>query len=369
MNEKKIAVITAVAVVCAAAAAYIFTRPKAVPVVSSPSVEVVSEPSDTETVVPEQEDSNGIVFHRGFSSGIAEMDDGSLLIADTFNRVLWKVEPNGSADLYAGRMTVQDLGGQYVGGYNDAAPLESAFLSPWAVVRYAEGFYAVSDMDNHVVRILSDSQIYTGVGSGKAGLANGFGTNAVFNHPTGLAMDTEGNLYIADTGNNLIRRLDKEGNVETFAGSTAGYADGTLTSAAFNAPTGLSWSNGALYVADSGNHCIRKIENGQVTTVAGAASATANEEDTSGFYADGPVSEAMFYNPQGLAVDGDVIYVADTGNSAIRKISANKVETLILVDLQNNDTYPISPRGLLLRGNTLLITDAFSGIVFEFPLS
>ena len=155
---------------------------------------------------------------------------------------------------------------------------------------------------------------------GQVGSADGQGAAASFNRPFGLAVDASGNLYIADAGNNKIRKMTPAGVVSTVAGgSTSGHADGTGTAATFNQPIGVGVdSSGNLYVADTGNFSIRKITPaGVVTTIAGSVNRYGSTDG------DG-ATVASFSGPQGVAVDASgKIYVADTGNK-IRVITISQ---------------------------------------------
>lgn len=174
----------------------------------------------------------------------------------------------------------------------------------------------------------ASSSVITLAGSGSAGAANAVGTAATFNAPQGVAATSVNGtvvVYVADTGNNLIRRIDAAtGAVTTLAGSTSGgYADGTGTAALFSQPAGVAIDgNGNAYVADAGNHAIRKITPaGVVCTVAGTGSSG---------YVDGAGAQAEFNTPVGVTVDkhGN-LYVADFYNFRIRKIdTAGVVSTL-----------------------------------------
>jgi len=155
-------------------------------------------------------------------------------------------------------------------------------------------------------------------GSGAQGSTNGTGTAASFYSPVSLAIDSQDNIFVVDNGNHKIRKITPDGVVTTFAGSTQGFADGTGTSAKFNNPFGITIdSNDNLYIADSANSRIRKITSaGVVTTVAGG---------TAGF-ADGVGSNAQFQAPAGIVVTQDnILYVADQKNNRIRKIMPNGV--------------------------------------------
>jgi hypothetical protein len=159
--------------------------------------------------------------------------------------------------------------------------------------------------------------VTTLAGSGTAGFADATGAAAQFYFPYGVAVDSSGNLYVADNNNHRIRKIViATSEVTTLAGSTQGYTDATGTSAQFNKPWGVATdSSGNLYVADSSNHRIRKIviATGVVTTLAGSG--------TRGF-ADGTGAEAQFSLPYGVAADSSGnLYVADTSNHRIRKIT------------------------------------------------
>jgi len=157
--------------------------------------------------------------------------------------------------------------------------------------------------------------VTTLAGSGAEGSSNGNGTSASFSYPYGVAVDTSGNVYVSDSSNELIRKITPAGVVTTLAGNgLRGYANGTGTAASFFGPTGIAVdTSGNVYVADNGNHSIRKITPaGAVTTLAGrGVSGSANGTGTA----------ARFRGPFGLVLDSsDNIYIADTENKIIRKI-------------------------------------------------
>ena len=175
----------------------------------------------------------------------------------------------------------------------------------------------VADASNNRIRLITtNGTVSTFAGSGTAALIDGTGTAASFYYPYGIAIDAAGNLYVADERNNAIRKITSSGVVTTLAGSgSVGSADGTGAAASFSNPTGVAVdSAGNIYVTDVGNNEIRKITPAAVvTTVAGSAK--------SGF-ADGTGAAAEFEYPYGLSIDpkGN-IYVSDQGNEKIRKIT------------------------------------------------
>lgn len=173
------------------------------------------------------------------------------------------------------------------------------------------------------VEIPTNRMVNIFAGSGLGKLADGTRFQAAFNSPVSLVTDAAGNVYVADRNNNCIRKITVDGAVTTIAGNgERGYADGTGITAKFNSPYGVAVdANGNIYVADSGNHCIRKITpSGVVSTLAGMAG--------SGDFVDGTGSEARFNYPYSLAIDkSNNIFVADLNNNRIRKVTPSGVVT------------------------------------------
>lgn len=203
----------------------------------------------------------------------------------------------------------------------DGAMVDVRLNSPRGIVLDDEGYGFIADTGNHVIRIVDplEDEVYTFVGSAAVGSANGTGTAAFFKGPEGLALDKDGNLFVADTGNGTIRKVTPDGVVTTFAGNPGlfGTVNGTGSAARFKAPCALCFDPaGMLYVVDRGSHTLRKITPaGVVTTLAGKA-------DIPGFK-DGSGTSAQFNTPQGIAYDPvlKALFVTDALNKVIRKVS------------------------------------------------
>ena len=242
-----------------------------------------------------------------YPAGVAVDSSGNVYVADTYNHRIRKITPKGGVSTLAG----SGRGGR---GFADGTGTDAQFFFPSNVAVDPEGNVYVADASNHRIRKITPMGMVTTFAGSTEGFADGTGTEAQFYHPDGVDVDSEGNVYVADRENHRIRKITPAGVVSTFAGSTEGFADGTGTEAQFNLPYGVAVDAfGNVYVADAHNHCIRKITPaGVVSTIAGSG--------TKGF-ADGSGAEAQFDHPHGVAVDSsDNVYVADTGNHRIRQI-------------------------------------------------
>jgi len=222
--------------------------------------------------------------------------------------------------------SVTTLAGQpLVSGAVNGTGTNALFSDPAAMVVDANGNLFVADSRNHAIRKVTTNGVVTTFAGqlGVAGTANGTGTGAQFDSPSGLAFDKNGNLYVSDTGNNTIRKITTSRVVSTIAGvaGSSGFLDGATGSAQFNSPLGIAVApNGTVYVADSGNHCIRAIAAGSVSTFAGSP------QNWGG--ANGSGTNAMFNGPVGLAFDTRTnLFVADANNDTIRKITPNRTVT------------------------------------------
>ena len=271
--------------------------------------------------------------------------------------------------------------GALIDGYRENA----MFMKPTGVSVCADGTVIVADSGNHVIRRIDEEFVITIAGNGQAGFSNGKEGEAQFNNPSSAVEGPDGNIYVADTLNHIIRKIDGEGNVTVFAGRTGerGYLDGSLNDALFFEPNGLCIDlNGVLYVADSANHAIRKIENGTVSTVAGRP----GEIDRltgypEGSYIDGSNLESGFNFPRDVALFNNsddphdsYLFVADSMNHAIRVITPTETFTLVGNGIAGQfyasaeNLRMTEPSGVATDGETLFITDTSNNRVLEVPL-
>jgi sugar lactone lactonase YvrE len=241
---------------------------------------------------------------------------GNVYVADTYNNTIQKVAPDGEVSTLAG--LVGDIGNA------DGTASDARFNYPTGVAVDSTGNVYVADTLNHTIRkITLGGMVTTPAGLARSfGSADGTGSNARFRSPYGVALDSASSVYIVDSGNHTIRKVTSGAVVSTLAGlaGTVGSADGTGTAARFNYPNDVAVDTaGNVYVADSGNHTIRKITTGGVvSTLAGLAGSTGS--------ADGTGSAARFSSPLGVAVDSaGNVFVADSSNFTIRKITPDGV--------------------------------------------
>ncbi|NIJ55513.1 NHL repeat-containing protein [Dyadobacter arcticus] len=261
--------------------------------------------------------------------------------------------------------TVSTLAGNGTYGFADGAGKDAAFRSAFGLTSDAAGNIYVADGGNNRVRKITPAGIVTTVaGDGTIGSRNGPGENAQFNYPHGLVVDKAGNIYVADAGNNMIRKITPDGVVSTFAGSgVEGLKNGIGAAAAFSFPADIILDpQGNFYISDGSNRCIRKITpDGFVSTFAtgfgfpeglemdkagniyvadaggfvirkitpeGTVSIFAGSESEI-WYVDGKGAVARFHNPEGIAIDNDGnLYVGDL-NAAIRKITPDGIVSTI----------------------------------------
>jgi DNA-binding beta-propeller fold protein YncE len=278
----------------------------------------------------------------------------------------WREKPTPTVAGW--RAVITTLAGDGAPGVQDAAaPTGARFHNPFGVAVDAQGNVYVADAgeSNRIRKIVAENASVTTLAGGAEGFSDGTGGAASFNTPSALAIDAQGNLYVADTSNNRIRKVTPEGVVTTLAGDgTAGTRDGAAGEAQFNAPVGVAVDarGERVYVADTYNDRIRLITTAdhQVTTLAGGS----ERGD-----ADGASRDARFDTPCALVATPDgALFIADTGNSRLRKLSKDgQVWTL---NLANADGSPFdeafAPVGLALtHDNFLYVAERERGRIWQ----
>lgn len=247
---------------------------------------------------------------------------GNLFVADTENSTIRKITPAGLVSTFAGIAGIFNSG--------DGTGLAAQFNTPSGIALDTADNLYVADTNNHTIRKITPAGVVTTFAgtAGVAGSSDGTGSAARFSSPQGLSVDTAGNVYVADSGNHTIRMINSAGNVTTLAGvaGSTGSLDGAGSAARFNNPTGIvNGGVGTLWVTDTGNNTVRRINpiSNYVSTVAGAAG-------TSG-YADGTGTAAQFATPKGITRDAaNNLYVADFLNNSVRKITPTGVVSTVI---------------------------------------
>jgi len=279
-------------------------------------------------------------------TGIALDSSGNLYIADTDNSRIRMVSDG---------VITTVAGGDEIGFSGDNGPATDAQLFlPHAVAVDAAGNLYINDLGNNRIRMVSNGVITTVAGNGTAGFNgdNGPATSAELNFPEGIAVDGVGNLYIADQDNHRVRKISN-GVITTVAGNgTAGFSgdNGPATKAELNYPPTVAVdSSGNLYIADQYNNRIREVSNGVISTVAG--------NGNGGFNGDaGPAVGAELFYPYGVSVDGaGDLYIADEYNNRIRKVSGGTIYTVAGGNLSFGDDGP--PTSALLGMPRSVATD------------
>ena len=249
-------------------------------------------------------------------NGVAVDPNGNLYVADGYSAIR-KITPSGEVTTLAG------LGV----GTSDGSETPPVFFNPSGVAVDANGNVYVADRDSHRIRKISAGGVVTTLAGWVAsGNEDGPGITARFLNPTGVAVDAKGNVFVADQGNCTIRKISSSGVVTTLAGRPrwSGSEDGEGSAARFYSPAVVAVdASGNVFVADMYNHTIRKISpTGVVTTLAGRAQERGD--------ANGPGSAACFNYPASVDVDASgILYVADSSNQTIRKVSpTGEVTTL-----------------------------------------
>lgn len=253
---------------------------------------------------------NGTGTAAGFWApyGITSDASGNVYTGEWANQAIRKITPAA---------VVTTLAGNGTSGSQNGTGTAASFNQPVGLVADASGNLFVADYINNLIRKITPAGVVTTfAGSGSPALTDGTGTAASFNGPFALAFDAGGNLIVADYLNHAVRKITPSGVVTTIAGNgTAGYVDATGAAARFNRPAGLAIdASNNIFICDAQNNRIRKITaTGVVTTIAGSGNSGA---------AEGIGTAAEFNYPLGLCADftNSALYIADFGNHKIRKV-------------------------------------------------
>jgi sugar lactone lactonase YvrE len=287
-------------------------------------------------------DGTGLNAQFSAPAGLAVDNSNNLYVADTGNNVIRKITPAGQVSTLAGAAGIA--------GTADGIDSVARFNHPSALAIDSSNTLYIADTDNHTIRTIalnsSPVSVSTLVGqAGIQGAADGWPNSATLNFPISLAIDSNNNLYVADNGNHTIRRVTSVASlptVGTLAGKTGitGAADGAGSEALFNAPAGLTMDrDNILYVADTSNHTIRMVTvddsyNTRVTTLAGLPGASGG--------IDGAGDHARLNYPCGMTIDpSGAVYIADDNNHAVRRIQRMPFITFqprTLTELAGTDT-------------------------------
>lgn len=257
----------------------------------------------------------GVAASFNLPTSVAIDASGNVFVADHLNLKIRKITPAGVVTTFAG---------SGVAGSTNATGILASFNYPTGIAIDGAGNLFVADAQNCKIRkITTIGVVTTFAGSGALGSVNATGINASFKYPSGVAVDASGNVFVADNGNHLIRKITSAGVVTTLAGSgVAGSTDAAGLSASFNFPTSVAVNGlGKVFVADRSNNKIRiiTVAGGVVTTLAG--SGVAGSVDATG-------GAASFWDPSGVTTDASGnVFVADRSNHKIRKITATGVVT------------------------------------------
>ncbi|MDR2167753.1 MAG: hypothetical protein LBE35_07895 [Clostridiales bacterium] len=348
---------------------------------------------------------DGIFGQFNLPRAIFSGPDGEIFVVDTFNNLLRRVdiiedlcdedceedceiehEPVEEGEPRRFRKETETIAGNILmidhqnfprGFYRDG-PLENAlFNRPTDGIIDSEGRILIVDSQNHAIRIIIGENVFTFAGGNGAGHKDGHVDEAEFNRPTSIAMDEDGNLFITDSGNDAVRKIDTEGEVSTIAEG-------------FNYPTGIAInSEGVIFVSDTGNHKIRMIQDGEISTLSGRIILPEDvewlhdggywDDEPIGGFADGPADYALFDTPTGLAFWNDKLIIADTANHKIRAIITDDYGYKFAITLAGvghadyiNDIPEAAafhlPMGVYVFEDTLFIADTGNNMIRALPL-
>lgn len=266
----------------------------------------------------ELREENGDVSKAYFARGITSTPDGILFVADNTNNCIKKITPDGRTSILCGSSA----------GFKDGQRTQAQFFRPAGMTCTPDGtLYLADSGNNRIRRVTTDGTVTTLCGSDRAGAKDGKGNEAEFNNPRDVAYSSNDRvLYVADSNNHNIRKVTLDGTVTTLCGSTSsqtGYANGQGSEAKFDFPRGITVAeDGIVYVSDRGSSTIRKVTpNGEVTLLCGTPYKH-GFSDAKG--------NALFARPSSVVTSPDgILYVADSGNSRVRRVTRDGTVTTL----------------------------------------
>ena len=312
--------------------------------------------------------------------GVFVTEDGSIIVFDTFNNLVRFIS-HGETGTLAGSVPGFDQFGFPLGHHLDGMVYEAHFNRPMGGVIDGLGRLFIADSLNHSIRLIDGEHVYTFAGGSQAGFYDGVGIEALFYHPSDVAFGPCGSLFVADSLNHVVRKIDVYGEVSTIAGIPGryGYASGIAGESLFNSPMGIAVNDdGLIFVTDTGNHKVRKIEDGYVTTIAGQLifPADIEWENPGGDFDEEPIGgfldgyEPLFNLPTGIAVFGGDIIIADTANHAIRRIlPSGFTETIAgghevgTIDGNAGEASFHFPRGVFVAFDMIFVADTGNNMI------
>ena len=315
---------------------------------------------------------DGLVSAAAFNGPreIAADSSGNIYVADTVNHLIRKITPQGVVSTLAGSSGVS--------GSANGTGAAAQFNSPYGLAVNSTGEVFVADRENHTIRKITPAGVVTTFAGQAtvAGSTDGIGAAALFNNPSALAFDSLGNLFVAEFGNNVIRKILPNGTVSLYAGTVSGFGQapnpGVRATAQFCNPQGLGIdSQNNIYVADTCNHVIQKISGliDDVSIFAGSAGSVGN--------ANGVGTVARFNNPYGIAVDStNNLYVADAVGRTVRKITTGAAVTTLAgasnvegaTDGTGGNASFTTLWGLVVSNNTIFAADASNNNIRQITL-
>ncbi|MFV0520225.1 MAG: S-layer homology domain-containing protein [Lachnospirales bacterium] len=294
-------------------------------------------------------------------------DDNNIVFADSLiNKI--RIAKDGVVSDVFGNLNETDFAGTPIGGYVDGDLSEVLLSEPQKIITLDNGMILFTESTNNTIRAYDENRVYTLGGKIESGYKNGKLSEALFNRPMGMAEDSKGNIYVADTLNHVIRKIDVNGNVTLYAGTPekSGNVNSTLTNSLLNEPVDIFIDEyDTLYIADSGNNAIKKIENGNIVLVAGGSTEIDPLTDTEiGGDLDGEATKALFNYPMGIFVEDKKIYIADTFNNKVKVVENGYVTTLAGNGENGNMVGDLteasfsSPTAVLVLDNIIYVADS-----------